>query len=60
MNAEQPHHKAKLSHELIAAAAAYEVCYPHFGTKHADHLVGHEGVERAQKEARRRCQSCHG
>ncbi|KAN0074622.1 Protein of unknown function (DUF3759) domain containing protein [Tylopilus felleus] len=24
MNAEQPHHKAKLSHELIAAAAAYE------------------------------------
>lgn len=38
-------HKAKLSHEVIAAAASYEVRYPLFDPKHADHLLGHESVE---------------
>ena len=38
-------HKAKLSHEILAAAASYEVRYPPFDTKHTNRLPGHEGME---------------
>lgn len=53
-------HEAKLSHELIAAAASYEVRYPPLGTKHAHRLVGHESVERSQGEKGRDRRSFHG
>ena len=52
--------EAKLSHELIAAAASYEVRYPLLGMRPAHRLVGRQSVERSQGEKWRDRRSCHG